>query len=270
MMPRTLRVWAAVIGCVVLTGCSGARVRRDPVPEETDRFAREFIGALRGRDMTRAEQLFSPEFKKRDFRKALSKVSGMLTEGQLTGIKQIGSQVIKTGDKTRTSLTYEFSYEDRWLLVNVVVDGTPGNHQVWGVHVNPLAAPMSQNAFMLTGKSGGHYLFLGFAAVVVAFSLAMLICCVVTKVRRKWLWILFMLVGFGKISINWATGQVGFQKIAVQLPWVAASKMGPYAPWIVSISLPVGALLFLVLRPSLRTPEAAGLPEIPVAELDEE
>jgi asparagine N-glycosylation enzyme membrane subunit Stt3 len=65
--------------------------------------------------------------------------------------------------------------------------------------------------------------------------------------RRKWLWILFILFGFGKLSINWTTGQWGVMVLAAQL-FSASAAAAYFGPWIVSVSLPVGAVLFLIKR----------------------
>jgi hypothetical protein len=68
--------------------------------------------------------------------------------------------------------------------------------------------------------------------------------------RRKWLWIIFILIGFGKLSLNWTTGQILFNPLSfyVQLFSVAVIKHGPYAPWIFSISIPLGAIIFFLKK----------------------
>jgi hypothetical protein len=89
------------------------------------------------------------------------------------------------------------------------------------------------------------------------FTLVVLVVCIRTKMkRRKWLWILFILFGFGKLSVNWATGQWGVMVLAAQL--FSASGTAAYlGPWIVSVSLPVGAVLFLIKRRRLEARPAA-------------
>jgi ABC-type Fe3+-siderophore transport system permease subunit len=66
--------------------------------------------------------------------------------------------------------------------------------------------------------------------------------------KRRWLWIIFMLFGFGRYSFNWTTGQMAFQPIFIQLIPTSAFKGAPYAPWIIYICMPFGALLFLWKR----------------------
>ena len=52
-----------------------------------------------------------------------------------------------------------------------------------------------------------------------------------------------MLIGIGKLSMNWTTGAVGVQPLQFQLLGAGIFRAGgPYLPWIVSVSLPIGAI----------------------------
>jgi hypothetical protein len=62
------------------------------------------------------------------------------------------------------------------------------------------------------------------------------------------LWIIFILIGLAKLNLDWTTGQMGFRLIAFQIPGAGISKMGLYAPWILSVSVPLGAILFLIWK----------------------
>lgn len=63
--------------------------------------------------------------------------------------------------------------------------------------------------------------------------------------RGKWLWLLFILVGFGKLSFNWTTADFTWQSMALSLLGGSVYKPGPYVEWMFSISLPIGALTFM-------------------------
>ena len=64
---------------------------------------------------------------------------------------------------------------------------------------------------------------------------------------RKWPWILFIIFGIGKISVNWATGQWTGQFVAVQL-FSAAAMSEFYGPWVISASVPIGAVAFIIYK----------------------
>ncbi len=46
---------------------------------------------------------------------------------------------------------------------------------------------------------------------------------------------------------------MGFQPIAFKIPGVGMVKMGLYAPWILKVSFPLGAILFLIKRRKLQS-----------------
>jgi hypothetical protein len=96
------------------------------------------------------------------------------------------------------------------------------------------------------------YAVLAYGVAVALFTLVVLIVAAKTKMRRrKWLWILFILFGVGKFSVNWTTGQWGIALLVVQL-FSVSSQAEFFGPWIISVSLPIGAILFLLRRNRLR------------------
>lgn len=90
------------------------------------------------------------------------------------------------------------------------------------------------------------------------------------NLRRKWLWVIAILVGLPKFSINWTTGEIGgfittagggFQiHPSLQLLGIGYNRFGEYGPWFVSLSLPLGALIFLWRRRKLTRPKEAPAP----------
>ncbi len=55
----------------------------------------------------------------------------------------------------------------------------------------------------------------------------------------------------GLRPVSWATGQWGITALAAQL-FSASAVAALYGPWMVSVSLPLGAALFLIYRRRLR------------------
>jgi hypothetical protein len=128
-----------------------------------------------------------------------------------------------------------------------------GKLSIVGLHVYPEKEPLeAQNRFRWAGKSALEYAVFAYGVAAMLFTVVVLIVAAKTKMRRrKWLWILFILFGVGKISVNWATGHWGIALLAVQL--LSFSAYAEYfGPWTLSVSLPIGAILFLIRRNSLR------------------
>lgn len=63
--------------------------------------------------------------------------------------------------------------------------------------------------------------------------------------RGKWLWVLFILAGVGRLMVNWTTGRGAVHVLAVQLFSASAASVS-YGPWIVAVSVPLGAVGFLL------------------------
>jgi len=170
----------------------------------------------------------------------------------------VGVNVFETKDKSRNSLTYQLQFKEAWLLVIVIVDDISGKQQIYGVNVKTIPKSLEEiNAFTLSGKSFRHYIILLIAMGIPVFIICTMVLCVRTKMKRKWLWIIFMLFGFGRYSFNWTSGQMGFQPLFIHLIPTSVFKHGLYSPWIIYISVPVGALLFILKRRKIRKTESA-------------
>ena len=115
------------------------------------------------------------------------------------------------------------------------------------------AQPLPSSLEVLNGFSLGHKGFVQYA-----FLLAMIAVAVTTvtalvswfrrrKVtRRKWWWLLAILVGAFKLTVNWTSGAVALQALTVQLFSLSAGRDGFIGPWILSLSIPAGAIAFLI------------------------
>ncbi len=49
-------------------------------------------------------------------------------------------------------------------------------------------------------------------------------------------------------QVNWTTGAFGYQPISISLLGVSGGAAGPYAPLVISISFPLGAVMFWFRR----------------------
>lgn len=105
---------------------------------------------------------------------------------------------------------------------------------------------LKANDFSLTGKSPLHYGMLAAMVAVVGFIVTTV---GVALYRRRWGWAFLCLFGFVCFQLNWATGAWGVQPIYFNLlgaSFVRAAS--PLAPWVLSVSFPLGAALFWGMR----------------------
>jgi hypothetical protein len=69
-----------------------------------------------------------------------------------------------------------------------------------------------------------------------------------SRLRRRWVWLAAIVVGFSGSNIDWTSGSVSFQPLRFQLFCLGAVKQTPYSPWIFLCAVPVGAIFFLSMR----------------------
>lgn len=255
---------------LLLAACSQQEMLQKFSTPEDQAVARAYIDDLRGGRLDPIEAAADASIQGPNLHQTLLRMAEMFPAGEPVAVTLVGASRVHMSsfsdntDKTTVNSTFEYDFGGKWVLVNVVVQDKGGTKTITGFHVQPQALSLEQqNRFTLSGKSAYHYAVLAGAVAAAALSLYALVLCIRTPLRRrKWLWILFIVLGFGKVSVNWATGQWGVMPLAVQL--FSASAMAQfYGPWIVSFSLPIGAVLFLIRRRDLAR-EAVGEPP-PVA-----
>ncbi len=122
-----------------------------------------------------------------------------------------------------------------------------------GFHIQPLAGDLREiNALRLSGLTWKHYSMAGTAFAFLGLSILALALCIRTPMaRRKWLWIVFIVAGLGKFTINWTTGETALAPISIQALGTGMFRGSSYAPWLLSVSFPLGAFVFLALRSRL-------------------
>ncbi len=145
----------------------------------------------------------------------------------------------------------EFANGDR-LAVTCVLSDDGQAVALKSVRVNFLPRALADRNRFFTPEAGfGNYAFLALAIFETAFMLWALFRCVSgpwPSWRWRWLWLLVIPTGFGRFSLDWTTGH-WFFLASINLPGViAGSQAGPYNPIIISFGVPLGAMIFLVLR----------------------
>ena len=248
-----------------MCGCTPNEMMRDALekiaPDDDEKLAKEHITALRLGDMVTVMDQLDPQIKTPNIEQELEVIGTYLSQGEPISVELVGCNVFTNSGKRRSNITYQYEFENAWILAAVTIDTAGGNKTVVGVNVNPIPNSLeSLNAFTLNSKSLQHYVFALLAVFIPLFIIFVLVLCVRTKLqKRKWLWIIFILFGLGKMGLNWSTGEILFNPLSInfQLFGSGVFKQGPYAPWILSLSLPLGAIIFLIRRKSLMIAEPA-------------
>jgi len=186
----------------------------------------------------------------------LRQLVDLFSSGDLKNTEVIGanSSEIYSADSTRktVSLSYQVELSKGWLAGTVVIVEEGESRAITSARFNRYSASLEfLNRFTFSEKGPVHFAFFLLALAIPIFSLYSLVVCARTKMRRKWLWIIFILFGVATFRINWTTGQMDYQLLSFQLLGASVFKMGFCAPWIVSVAFPVGAIVFLAKRRKL-------------------
>jgi hypothetical protein len=242
---------------MALLGCSSNDSLRKAmnriVPPDDEALAKECLSALIKGDYPTVKKQLDPQFVKPGIDSNLAQITHILAQEGPPSLELVGCNVFSTAEKRRSSLTYQYHFKNAWVLAAVTIDTEAENKRVFGINVNPIPKSLEElNAFTLKGKGAIHYVIFVTAIIVPVFIIWTIIICARTKIRRKWLWIIGILIGIGRINLNWTTGQLGFQLIAFQIPGAGIVKMGLYAPWILTVSIPVVAIWFLIKRQKIQ------------------
>ena len=184
----------------------------------------------------------------------------MLPSAPPSSVKTVGAHTFTSASGVTYRLTLEYAYPDsKWLLVSTVLERRNGKLLLAGIHFQPLSQSLeTTNRFTFEGKGPLHYVVLALAILVPLFVLYVLVVCAKARpLKRKWLWLIFIALGVVQFSLNWTTGTWELKPLSLSLLGAGFWQAGPSAPVILTIALPLGAIVFLVKQRVRRRSEAA-------------
>lgn len=254
---------------VMLNGCDTKTILDHAAPE-TVQTAKSNVDYLRHGQFDKIEASLDPSIDRANVPADLARMASILPQQEPQSIKTVGAYVTcatRKGCDTRVTLEYQFP--SKWILVEMVVHRQNNTATITDFHIEPERDSLDAiNRFTLLGKDPVQYAILSTAILFATVMLYALVLCIKTRMeKRKWLWMLFILLGLGQVGVNWTTGETFYKTLYISiLPFGFSSMV--YGPWMIYISLPVGAVLFLVLRERLgkpKTPEPVATDPPPVS-----
>ena len=253
---RFVNLIALMVCLCSMSGCDQAAMINKLTPPKDVAIAQNYINQLRDNHFDLIEKDLDPSVKPANINEILVAMRALIPSQQPLTVKVVGAQIsnVSMNGKTssNTNITFEYQFPDRWLLANVSTRRTDGGLTITGFNVNPISDSLENlNRFTLAGKSILQYAVLTSSIIIPLLILYALVACIRTKIeKRKWLWIVFILFGIGQVAVNWTTGQWIMNPLQFQLFGAGAFSL-PYGAWTLSVSLPVGAIIFLIRRKRL-------------------
>jgi hypothetical protein len=116
------------------------------------------------------------------------------------------------------------------------------------------------------GVSVASYLFLLTQVAVASTMVGAVVLWFRRRPRRRWLWLAAILLGVGKAGLYWVPGPFSWSYLrldllSISLPGVGAVKFPLYDPWLLTVSAPIGAMLFLITSLRSTGPSDVSAPE---------
>ena len=227
--------------------------------KEDDDFARKFVELIRKSQYDEADHMIDPDLIAKNGAVPLTQFHQILDKGEPVSFEIIGAQVgffrpwDGSGSKRQSNLTYQIQFPDAWVVAAFLIESSPKGKYIAGANLQLVSDSLRVlNRFTFKNKRAIHYLFLAACVFVPLFILSAILICIFSRIRKRWLWIIFILLGVMQFQLNWTTGGMSVQPASILLLGAAFSRVSSYAPVILCFGIPIGAIVFLALRPWLR------------------
>jgi hypothetical protein len=239
---------------LIISGCTFNPFFQDNLPKKDKLFAENYIDVLQSNDIDMARSFFSDELSNSNT-EWLDTIVGKINQEKVKNKKLVYQKIISKNNPYRATLSYELDNSNNWLLIELTIDKINDNYKITGLYYYPMSGTFEDlTTFKIISKPFTHYLMLIISTFVLILIVYALIVCVRAPIKKKWLWIIFILIGISKISFVWSYGTFDFQLISFQLLGVGVMKYHPYGSWILSTSIPLGAIVFIFKRKILTVP----------------
>ena len=251
---------AIVVLALILSACNSRSIYERDLSKEDEAFAIHVFEQLQQQRISEVAPLVDQKFFRDASNETLAEMATVLRE-KPTAMRVIAGQTFLADGIRRTYLTLEYQMRYDWVAAGMVIRTQNGKRVIESLDAAITPDSYEQRArFTLRGKSVIQYTYLMLAVLVPLFILFTLYVLWRTPVARlKWLWFIFVALGICSLSVNWMNGLTHVRLLWVQLLGFGFGRVGPYEPYapvVVSWAIPVGAIVFLLLRRSLMSPRA--------------
>ena len=192
--------------CAIFLGCNQADLMSNLVkkgtPPEAESTARCYVNLLRQGKFDRIKSDLDPSVVDSNLRDELTQMAALFPSENPKSVKVVGVDLSNSKDYSKTTITLEYQFRNKWLLVSFATQNTRNMSGIVDFRVIPIADSLENiHKFTLVGKNGVQYSILMLAVCSAMFSFYVLVQCIRTKdLRMKWLWMLLVLVGVEKVG----------------------------------------------------------------------
>jgi hypothetical protein len=219
------------------------------VSASQDADLRAVYEKMRANDLAGVEGQFEPQRRQPGLHQSLEFMQGMIPPDKPQARMLKGLVLTNTDGSTDYGAQYEYDYKSTAVLAQIEMRLDKAGHKtVTAVQLRQAPVGIAHAFdFGLTGKKYYQYIFLFLMVLSPAFGLwGLYALWRAPDLKWKFFWALAMLVGFMDLTMDWRTGDVILNVANIHPLWIYTHKFGPLSPWMLSTSLPVAAIAFLL------------------------
>lgn len=246
-----------ILSIILLSSCNTSdKISEKDIPKEADLYAKTFVNNLIIGEIDTCYAQFDKQFQNLELKKFLLKLNQTILNKKMIGLSILQysiNSIYSDNPMTQYELVYEYHYPEFYLYYTFLIQKVDGKMSIYHLNISSLNKSIKEiNRFTFKDKGFIHYFFFIIMILIPLFIIITIIFCFKTPMKRKWLWILFILIGFVGFKLNWTTGYSEIQLVHFKILGAGFIKYGAVNPWIVSFSIPLGAILFWVKRARIK------------------
>jgi len=235
-----------LIALIGISGCSDFAI-----PDEVNHFAKSFLKDVKKNGL----YIYLNETEKNQdsvfTNPKLDQLEKNLQQIDPDSLKIINGQVTKHFRGDQPDLIYQIEYEQNFddysILILISIIQQNGNYELGRINSRRINNSLKkQHAFGFENKPTINYLFLILMSANLIFIIYTIYALIKTQIKRKWLWIIGILIGFSRLKLFWTSGEINFDFMSFQILGIGFIKSGQYSSWVLMVSIPIVAIAFWV------------------------
>ncbi len=244
---------------VLLTGfwsCTPSEIKVPESAKNIDNYSRQFIDYVIAENSESAINMISPDLVNEQTQQFIANTGRNINHEIVRNIRVVeyaSATTMSNGKKIHNyRISYEYTFDKGNILFYTTVKEENDKMLIIGFNGEFLQAPLSElTKFTFAGKTGTHYIVFLWCILVPLFVFTTFIIMLFSKisVKKKIIWgIVILLISFPRFTINWNTGDVGFNLLNISLFGAGFGKANLYSAWILAFNIPIGAIIYWITQ----------------------
>lgn len=241
-----MRYWVLIL--LALLGACSSEAMFDTISTPQERaMALQAANALIAGDFPKFDDVMDVGLRDNMTSETMAKMKPFMPKGAPV-LKKVFEFDYDDGPSTKT-FTYEAGSGNRWAAIEITLRTAPGPIIVVAYRVWPLDhSPSSETDFSFAKAGAAGCFWIAMMILVLGITITGFVQVIRTRgLKLKWLWAIGCLFSFVTFWLQVGPGSFGVMPISFQLLGVGFTKT-VFEPWVLKFSIPVLAIVFLILK----------------------